>query len=188
MAFVGACLLAWLVYMNMNTTLGVYLRNQHGVPEAGYGALISINAAMVVLLQFPITRRIEKRPPMLMMALGTLLIAGGLGLYGFVGTYPLFIVAIAILTIGEMVTIPIANAVVASFAAEEMRGRYSFIYGLSWGIGFGVGPYLAGIILDHYDPNLLWYACGVIGLVAALLFVFLHWRVHPRPAAEIAEA
>src|SRR5512143_127465 len=118
MAFVGACLLAWLVYMNMNTTLGVYLRDQHHVAEVGYGALISINAAMVVLLQFPITRQIEKRPPMLMMAAGTLLIAGGLALYGFVGNYSLFVVAIAILTFGEMVTIPIANAVVASFAAE----------------------------------------------------------------------
>ena len=188
MAFVGACLLAWLVYMNMNTTLGVYLRNQHGVPESGYGALISINAAMVVLLQFAITRRTEKRPPMLMMALGTVLIGLGLGLFGVVGTYPLFIFAMAILTVGEMVAIPIANAVVASFASEEMRGRYSFIYGLSWGIGFGVGPYLAGIILDRYDPNLLWYACGLIGMIAASIFVFLHWRVHPRSASEAAEA
>jgi MFS family permease len=187
MAFVGACLLAWMVYMNLNTTLGVYLRSQHGVPESGYGWLISINAAMVVLLQFPITRRIERRPPMLMMALGTLLIAGGLAMYGFVATYPLFIVAMAILTIGEMVAIPIANAVVASFASEEMRGRYSFIYGNSWGIAFGVGPILAGLILDHYDPNLLWVACGLVGALAALSFVLLHWRVHPQAAPEIQQ-
>jgi hypothetical protein len=37
-----------------------------------------------------------------------------------------------------------------------MRGRYNFIYGLSWGISFAVGPYLAGRIMDNYDPNLLW--------------------------------
>jgi MFS family permease len=179
MAFVGACLLAWLVYMNMNTTLGVFLRNQYGVPEAGYGWLISINAAMVVVLQFPITRNIEKYPPMLMMALGTVLIGAGLGLYGLVGIYPLFIVAMAILTIGEMVTIPISNAVVAAFAPEEMRGRYNFIYGISWTVGFGIGPYLAGILIDNYNPNLLWGACALISLIAAVLFVLLHWRVHP---------
>jgi hypothetical protein len=28
-------------YMNMNTALGVYLRNEHGTPESGYGLLLS---------------------------------------------------------------------------------------------------------------------------------------------------
>jgi MFS family permease len=186
MAFVGACLLAWLVYMNMNTTLGVYLRDSHGVPESGYGWLISLNAAMVVLMQFPITRRIEKRPPMLMMALGTMFFAIGLGMYGIVATYWLFAVAMAVLTIGEMITVPIANAVVASFAPEDMRGRYNFIYGNSWGISFAVGPYLAGLIMDNYDPNLLWYACALIGLISVLSFLWLHWRVRPSAVAASA--
>ena len=180
-AFTLVCLLTWLVYMNMNTTLGVYLRDQHGIPESGYGWLISINAAMVVLLQFPITRRIEKNPPMLMMALGAAFIASGLFLFGFVGTFWLFAVAVAILTIGEMVTIPIANATVANFAPEEMRGRYNFVYGNSWGISFAVGPYLAGLILDNYNPNLLWYACGVIGMIAVLGFLALHRALHTAP-------
>src|SRR5215216_4651265 len=181
MIFTAVSLLVWLVYMNMNTTLGVFLRDQHGLPESGYGWIISINAAMVVLFQFPITRRIEKNPPMLMMALGAFFIAVGLFLYGFVSTFWLFAVAIAILTVGEMVTIPIANAVVANFSPEEMRGRYNFIYGNSWGISFAVGPYLAGLIMDNYDPNLLWYACGIIGIIAVLGFLALHRTLQTKP-------
>ena len=180
-AFTLVCLLTWLVYMNMNTTLGVYLRDQHGLPESGYGWLISINAAMVVLLQFPITRRIEKNPPMLMMALGAFCVAVGLFLYGFVNTFSLFVVAMAILTVGEIVTIPIANAVVANFAPEEMRGRYNFVYGNSWGISFAVGPYLAGLIMDNYNPNWLWYACGMIGMLAVTGFLALHRSLHTEP-------
>ena len=181
LAFTLACLLTWLVYMNMSTTLGVFLRDQHGVPESGYGWIISINAAMVVLFQFPITRRIEKNPPMLMMALGAFFIASGLLLYGFVGAFWLFAVAIAIVTIGEMVTIPVANAVVASFAPEDMRGRYNFIYGNSWGISFAVGPYLAGLILDNYDPDWLWYACGIVGMIAVMGFLALHRGLQTKP-------
>jgi MFS family permease len=181
MAFTLVCMLAWLVYMNMNTTLGVYLRDRHGIPESGYGWIISINAAMVVLMQFPITRRLEKNPPMLMMALGAFFIAAGLALYGFVASFWLFAVAIAVLTIGEMITVPIANAVVASFAPEEMRGRYNFIYGSSWGISFAVGPYLAGIVMDQYDPNWLWYACGIVGMVSVFGFLALHWTTQTKP-------
>ncbi len=181
MAFTFVCLLTWLVYMNMNTTLGVFLRDQHGIPESGYGWIISINAAMVVLFQFPVTRQTEKKPPMLMMALGAFFIAVGLLLYGFVSTFWLFAVAMAILTVGEMITVPIANAVVASFSPEDMRGRYNFVYGNSWGISFAVGPYLAGLIMDNYDPNLLWYACGIVGMIAVIGFLALHRTLQTRP-------
>ena len=181
MAFTVVCLLTWFVYMNMNTTLGVFLRDQHGLPESGYGWILSINAAMVVLFQFMITRRIEKNPPMLMMAVGALFVAVGLFLYGVVSTFLLFVVAMAILTVGEMIAIPIANAVVASFAPEEMRGRYSFVYGNSWGISFAVGPYLAGLVLDNYDPNLLWYACGILGMIAVMGFLVLHRTLQTKP-------
>ena len=181
MAFTFVCLLTWLVYVNVNTTLGVFLRDNHGVSESGYGSLISINAAMVVLFQFPITRRLERHSPMLMMALGAFFIAFGLLLYGLVSTYWWFAIAMAILTVGEMVTIPIANAVVAHFSPEEMRGRYNFIYGNSWGISFAIGPYLAGLVLDHYDPNLLWYACGVVGMIAVLGFLALQRTLQTKP-------
>jgi len=181
MAFTLVSLLTWLVYTNMNTSLGVYLRDEHSVPASGYGAIISINAAMVVLLQFPITRRAERRPPMLMMGVGAFFIAAGLAIYGFVGTYWWFAVAIAILTIGEMIAVPISNAVVASFAPEVMRGRYNFIYGLSWGLSFAVGPYLAGRIMDNYNPDLLWYMCGIVGMISVLGFLILHRTTQTRP-------
>ncbi|MFN8462609.1 MAG: MFS transporter, partial [Anaerolineales bacterium] len=41
--FIGVTILMTLVYMNMNSTLGVFLRDERGLPELGYGALISIN-------------------------------------------------------------------------------------------------------------------------------------------------
>jgi MFS family permease len=181
MAFTFLCFLTWLAYINMNTTLGVFLRDQHGLPESGYGWIISTNAAMVVLLQFPITRRIERNSPMLMMALGAFFIAAGLLLYAFVGTFWLFAVAMAILTVGEMITIPIANAVVARLSPEHMRGRYNFIYGNSWGISYAVGPYLAGLVMDNYDPNWLWYVCGVVGIIAVVGFLTLDRALHTKP-------
>jgi MFS family permease len=178
--FMGTCILMTLVYMNMNTTLGVYLRDAHSVPEAGYGYILSLNAAMVVLFQFWITRRIEKRPPLLMMALGTALYAIGFGMYGFVSTYVFFLLAMVIITIGEMIVAPVGQALVARFAPEEMRGRYMAVFGYSWGISFMIGPYLAGVVLDNFDPRFLWYAAGIIGALAVAGFLGLHRRVETR--------
>jgi MFS family permease len=189
MLFVGACILMGLVYMNMNTTLGVYLRDVYAVPESGYGLLLSINALMVVFLQFPIARRITDRPPLLMMACGAALYAVGFAMYGLVSTNDAFILAMVIITFGEMIVSPVAQALVARFAPEDMRGRYMAIFGISWSIPFMIGPLLAGLILDNLNPNLLWYAAGFIGCLSVLGFLYLHRRARLIEATpELSEA
>ncbi len=172
--FILASTLAWTIYMNFNSTLGVYLRDVHAIPESGYGALISLNAIMVVAMQFWITRKLEKYPPMLMMAAGVLIFAFGFFMYGLFDSYIWFAIAMVLITIGEMITVPISNSEVINFAPEDMRGRYSAMYGLAWTIPSMVGPYLAGLIMDNYNPNWLWYACGILGALAAASFVTLH--------------
>ncbi len=189
LTFIGVTVLMSLVYMNMNTTLGVYLRDQHGLHEAGFGWLLSINAIMVVLLQFGITRRLEKYKPLLMLAAGSMLYAIGFAMYGFIATYALFVLAMVIITIGEMVVSPFLQSIVASFAPEDMRGRYMAVSGLSWSIAFTVGPYFAGLLLDSAHPGLLWAFAGFAGVLAALGFVALN-RIHhvSAPAIEPAAA
>jgi MFS family permease len=189
LAFIGVTVMMTLVYMNMNSTLGVYLRDQHGLPEIRFGWLLSINAIIVVLFQFWVTRRLEKYRPMLMMATGSLLYAVGFAMYGFVPTFGLFVAAMIIITVGEMVVSPFQQSLVASFAPEHMRGRYMAVSGLSWSISFTVGPYFAGLLLDSASPNLLWAFCGIVGILATLGFLMLN-KVHraPTPVSEPAAA
>ena len=184
LAFIGVTVLMTLVYMNMNSTLGVYLRDQHKVSAINYSLLLSMNAIMVVVLQFWVTRRLEKFKPMLMMAAGSLLYAIGFAMYGFVATYALFIFAMVVITIGEMVLAPFQKSLVASFAPEDMRGRYMAVSGLSWSIAFTVGPYLAGLLLDSANPNLLWVFAGIAGILATLGFVVLN-KVHHSPEVTV---
>jgi MFS family permease len=176
-----------LVYMNFSTTLGVYLRDVHGTPEQGYGLLLSLNAAMVVVLQFPITRWVKAVPPFILMSAGTVLYAVGFGMYGFVTVYALFAAAMVIITLGEMLVAPSGQALVASFAPADMRGRYLAIYGYAWGIPMAFGPMWAGAIMEGPEPRWLWYLCGIVGLAAAAGFAGLHLlagRKQIHPAAE----
>jgi MFS family permease len=171
--FALGAMLMTMVYMQYNSTLPVYLRDNYQVTEQGYGFLLSLNAGMVVVFQFAITRRIRHRPPMLMMAVGTLLYAFGFSMYGFVETYFMFLLAIAVITVGEMVVAPVAQAIVAKMAPEEMRGRYMAVFGYTWAIPSMVGPLLAGLVMDNYDPRYLWYLAGMVAGAAALLFYAL---------------
>ena len=184
--FIGVTILMTLAYMNMNSTLGVFLRDYRGLPEIGFGMLLSINALIVVALQFWVTRRLERFKPLAMMAVGSLLYAIGFAMYGFISGMALFITAMVIITIGEMVVSPFQQALVASFAPEEMRGRYMAVSGMTWGIAFMIGPYFAGLLLDSPNPNILWYVSGFVGLLATIGFVALN-NVHTADVS-LAEA
>jgi MFS family permease len=143
--------------------------------------LIALNATTVVLLQFPITKITDRYGRMQMMALGALLYALGFGVIGFVDTLPLFASSVVIWTLGEMVIAPVSTVLVADMAPETMRGRYMGVFGLTWGIGYGLGPTLGGAIMDNLGGRYIWYASLILGSMAAAAFL-LPGRFAPSPA------
>ncbi|TLN07970.1 MFS transporter, partial [bacterium] len=177
MAFLGAGILMGLVYQQMYNSLSVYLRDVHGIQPQGYGFLMTSSAITVILFQFWVTRKIKSRAPFLLMALGTLFYMLGFSMFGFVSAYALFVAAVVIITIGEMIIMPSMQALAANFAPVEMRGRYMAFFSLMWTLPATIGPAAAGVVLDHFNPNLLWYIGGALCAVSALAFYTLHLRL-----------
>ena len=177
-AFIVAAVLMSLVYIQMYNSLSVFLRDVHGISPQGYGLLLTTSAVIVILFQFWTTRVIKTRPPFLMMAVGSLFYIFGFGMFGFVSAYFLFVIAMVIVTIGEMVVVPTSSTLAANFAPEAMRGRYMAVFSLVWVLPAAVGPAAAGYILDNFaNPNILWFIGGGLCAIAALAFYALHLRL-----------
>lgn len=175
-AFVVVMMLETLMYFNMNSTLSVYLVNFQGITTEQFGYVLSLNAVMVVVLQVFFSRWVANWKPMVTMALGNILYVIGFSMYGYVNSYPLFLLAMVIITIGEMIIAPVAQSLVAHFAPEDMRGRYMAVHSLAWILPVSVGPLGAGYIMDNFDPRLLWFVAGGIGLLDVLGFLLLHFK------------
>lgn len=180
MAFIVASILMTTVYQQMYNSLSVYLRDNHGIDPQGYGLLLSTSAITVILFQLFVTKLIKRQPPFIMMGLGAIFYSIGFMLFGVVAQFALFAMNIFIITIGEMIIMPVSQALVANFAPAEMRGRYMAFSGMTWLIPATLGPGLAGYILDNYNPNLLWYLGGILCVVAASSFYLLHIRIGAR--------
>lgn len=181
MGFIVVSILMLLVYQQMYSTLSVYLRDVHQIPTTQYGYLLSASAILVVLTQFWVTSQTKKFAPMLTMAVGCAFYMVGFGMIGFIQAFWLFVLSILIITVGEMIVVPVSQALVAHFAPEEMRGRYMAVSSVSWSIPSTIGPAAAGLILDNYDPNWVWYAGGIICAVAVLGYLMLHARMKNNP-------
>jgi len=180
LAFLFLTTFTAIVYMQMHSTLSVFLRDFHGTSPQKFGYILSLNAAMVVLFQFMVTRKVKKYHQLSVMMVGNLLYAAGFAMYGFTNMYWGFLTAMVIITIGEMTIAPIVQTMVANLAPEDMRGRYMAAYHLGWGIASSVGPLAAGIIIDNYNPNWVWYAGGIICSMVSLGYFILKTRVGER--------
>jgi MFS family permease len=144
-----------------------------GYAKSVYGWLMAGNGLMIALFEIPVSQITRRRYPRRVIALGFLLC--GIGAWGnvfansgWVEAWVIVGIALALFTVGEMVSMPVSGAYVASLAPEEMRGRYSAAIGLTWNLGHAVAPG-AGLLLYEHAPGVLWYGCLAMGVVAALL-------------------
>ena len=177
MVFIFLRIISALVYMQMNTTLSVFLRDFHGISPQQYGLILSLNAVMVVLLQFWVTNRTANYQPLIMLAVGEFFYAVGFGLYGVLSSYGGFLIAMIIITFGEMMIVPVVQSLVSTLAPVDKRARYISVFGLSWGIASAIGPLAAGIVIDNYNPNWIWFGGFLLCGGTSLIYLLLHSKV-----------
>jgi MFS family permease len=164
---VAACLVIGLVFVQVFSTMSLEM-TRSGFSPAMYGLVISLNGALVVLCELPLTTITKRYPPRRVIALGFVLIGLGFSSNLLPRTLPLLFVTTGIFTFGEMISLPIAGAYVADLAPADRRGLYMGTYGMVWAATFVFGPSLGlSLFVDH--RTLLWAGCGLLGLLAAVM-------------------
>jgi MFS family permease len=156
-----------LLFCQMASTYGLFVTHR-GFSTATYGVVLSLNGALVVLFELPLTTITRKFPARRVMAIGYVLIALGYALNAFAHTISALVVCMLIFTLGEMITMPTNMAYLASLAPPEMRGRYMGVSGLTWSSALILGPAL-GMKLLAVEPAAYWISCGALGLFAAAI-------------------
>jgi MFS family permease len=168
-----------LLFCQLASTYGLYVTHQ-GFSPATYGVVLSLNGALVVLFELPLTTITRRFPARRVMALGYLFIALGYCLNFFAHSISAFVACMIIFTLGEMVTMPTSMAYLAGLAPPEMRGRYMGVSGLTWSSALIIGPAL-GMKLLAANPPLYWIACVGLGLFAAAIISISEPKAVPLP-------
>ena len=180
LAFILISVLTGSAFMQMSTTLSVFLVKFRQLPESFFGGLVMLNALMVVSLQIPITRWVSKIPLLGVMMAGNALYLVGFGSYGLAPSTALFVIAMILITLGEMLVIPTSQALTALLAPLDMRARYVATERFNWIIAQALSPLAAGAIMDRFDPRWVWYGCSLICAISILGFYVLHLRSRQR--------
>ncbi|MGA2246079.1 MAG: MFS transporter [Verrucomicrobiota bacterium] len=154
-----------LVFFQIASAFGLYV-TQLGFSAAAYGVLVSLNGALVVLVELPLTTITRRFPARRVMAVGYVVIGAGFALNYFARTVPTLAACMVLFTLGEMITMPMASAYIANLAPAHMRGRYLGVSALTWSLALIFAPGL-GMKLFTYHAAWYWLACGATSLAAA---------------------
>src|ERR1051326_2957997 len=138
-----------LVFVQVFSTMSLEI-TRSGFSTTVYGLVISLNGAMIVLCELPLTSLTKRFPARQAMAVGFVLIGAGFASNALVRTIPLLALATVLFTLGEMISMPISAAYVADLAPPHQRGLYMGTYGMVWAISFVFGPSL-GVWLFSAD-------------------------------------
>ena len=163
-------LLALLVvdtaYRQTFTSLPLLLADA-GSPAVAYGALIALSSAIIVLLETPLAVWLGERSALPVIAVGFGCVGVGLGVIGLLPSLAGAVVAMLVITAGEMLYKPTATAHVADAAPDGMTGRFSSLYAAASISGMMLAPILGGPAYEH-APDLLWPVAATVTLVAAV--------------------
>lgn len=184
-AFLGLALVLAIVFFQINGTFPLYLHHEYGLSEASIGGLLGLNALIVVACEMLILHRVERISPLAVIGPGAFLLCLGFALLPW-GRGALFAAGtVVVWTVGEMLTLPLANIFVAARAGPRRAGRYIGAYTMAFSTAFLIAPALGLSVYGRFGGRVLWAAAGAVGIALWIGFRALG-RVLASPLADVS--
>ncbi|HET7579532.1 MAG TPA: MFS transporter [Bacillales bacterium] len=169
----GVFFLCWMAYVQWQSTIAAYTQ-EIGISLNQYSLLWSVNGALIVLGQPLLSLIVKKvRSPKSQMTVGICIFIVAMGVAASAEGFTGFLVAMIVLTFGEMLVWPAVPTVAHELAPKGRAGFYQGFVNSMKTAGKMAGPPVGGIIADFYGmPALFSLFIVVFGfaIVAALLY------------------
>jgi predicted MFS family arabinose efflux permease len=185
MALLPAVVLVDLVYRQLYTTLPIHLRDE-GQPVALYTGLIALGSGLILALEIPVALRLRRFSAYPIIATGYALVGVGFALFGLPVSAATAVLAMVVLTAGEILYKTTATAHVLGAAPDHLVGQYQGLYTGAATSGTMLAAPI-GTAVYAVAPALLWPACGLAALAAAYA-VLASGRRPARPGPPGSEA
>jgi MFS family permease len=162
--FLVALLLNAIVYIQAPSVLALHL-NSLGYATTVFGALASLNALMVILLEVPLTKVTQRFEARTAIAVGMALTGIGLSFYSLPLGIAGFVLATVVWTMGEVTASPSMIAYPGLIAPPAMRGRYIAAATVASQAGYSIGPVVGTAVWAGLGGHVFWLT-GVVSAVA----------------------
>lgn len=161
----------------LSTAIGIRLSNDFGVQHVfGFGdvhgvqmlgVLKAVNTILVVLLALQVNKLLRQMPDRVRVYAGIALYAGGFAVLALTNTAWVLLLAVVVLTIGELMNAPVQQGLLAELAPDQGRPRYMAAYYLHIRFGQVVNSLLVSLsaVLATQGMAAIYLIFGVVILM-----------------------
>jgi MFS family permease len=154
----------WVAYSQIDSTIPQFLTHTVSDPAILVSKIMIINAVICVLFQPIIMRCAEIMSVKASGYLGCLLFSSGFLLIGIIPTPTTMLITSALLSFGELFTLPVLGLLVMHTAPSHLIASYSGLVNLGL-LGISLGPIIGGFGLEYMGGKPLFLCTALLPLI-----------------------
>lgn len=170
--FLGVIILLFVAFSQSGFAVPLtanHVLGDNGIPV--YGMMMFMNGLLCTVVTPVITILTKNMKPTTALGINGILYAIGFGMFAFIKTPLLFLVATFIWTMGEILGATNSDVYIASHAPVSHRGRINALPSLMRRSGMIISPIMAGFISDKYGILSVWYVVSAFALLGSILIL-----------------
>ena len=175
MIFFFAMMLFGIVFLQYFSTMPLYYRQVHTLSEIEIGLLLGANGLFIFLFEMPLIKWLEntKYTKSGLIFFGAILTGLSFIILNFTNWSGILIIAMFLMTLGEMIAFPFSNAFAMQRAKRGNQGEYMAHYSMSFSVASIFGHNAGLQIVANLGFDNTWYIMTVLAAVCMVLLYIL---------------
>jgi MFS family permease len=170
MYFIGLQILFSVCFFQLFTTIPLFFKEELFINEFWIGVLMAMGGILIALFEMVIVFKLEGRRPYLrLIKIGTVIMGISYMTLNipFINGLALATIAMVLITIGEMISMPFMQSYYIARSTEGNRGQYAAYYTMAWSAAQIIGSTTGTQIAHVAGYTNLWWIIGAICLLTA---------------------
>jgi MFS family permease len=184
--FIAAGVLDQLAYAQISSSLSIHMARTFADYEHVYGLIWTLNGALVVILQLPITAVFRRQRMLVPAVLGPAIYVVGYSLFAMAGTAWTVHLATVVWTVGEVVLAVPRTTFATDIAPGELRARYVGAAALDRALGGIAAPILGTSVLAAFGGRIVMFGAAGVAAIAGVLYALAE-RERSRRLARLGD-
>ena len=167
------CTVFAICFFQFFNTIPLFYKDVAKLSQSTIGFILGYSGFIIVLLEMPLVSIAERTMKISqILFLGILLCGISYLLLAFGNQIPLLILAMTILSVGEIWALPFMSTVTALRSENGNKGAYMGLNGIAFSLSFIVTPFLGTYVVSQFGFDTLWIGSfTVLALSAVLIYV-----------------
>lgn len=186
---ISIMVLSTMMFVQYFSVVPLYYEQAYFLSEDVIGGILFLNGIIIVVFEMPLVGWLERINISKTIATfwGMVFLALSFLVLNLSDAFSVLIIGMVLMTLGEMIGSPFANALALEMAPKGRKGSYMGLYSMSFSVSHIFGHNGGMNLVDQFGYRNTWFIIVVILVFVSALTLLLHKRVKKKSSLAIPQ-